>query len=725
MCTICQTFRPYQDDCDYGVDGAGTVVTETTDAAMDTSTIYSMMVGDTFSGTVESGGDRDWVAITLTAGEIYDIDLFGSPSGRGTLGDPVMAVYDSSGTYLDGNDDGGNGTESHLTFTAGYTGTYYVMGRGYSTETGTYEITVASQNADPEPAGVTEASLDTMADYLTDGYWNATGQGAHKFNTASSNQITVNLTGLTADGQQLARWALEAWEAVADLNFVETSGSAQMTFDDNNSGASASYSRSGGTTNYVDINISTNWLNSYGTEISSYGFQTYLHEIGHGLGLGHMGNYNGGATYGTDNEFLNDSWQLSVMSYFSQTENTWLTGASYAETVTAMVADVVAIQNLYGAAEAGSLTDGNTTYGVGHTLGNSWLGQLFDAVNGVIPSNGVWNDTGFSITLTDIGGYDIVNFSGDTTHQTVNLAAEGVSTVMGETKNMVIARGTVIEEYHAGSGNDTVDGNAVDNLLRGNGGNDTLRGLGGNDILIGDLGADTLDGGEGDDTADYQYSGVGITVDLLDSAQNAGGAAGDTLISIENVLGTSQADTFRGNGKLNWFWGSDGDDTVDGRGGNDKLWGEGGDDTIDGSQGRDRINGGGGSDLILGGDDNDKLFGNAGHDTIQGGSGNDILHGQGGNDHLFGDAGNDTMTGGGGNDVFYFDGGADRITDFAGDRLRFDESLWGGTTISKSDALSYGSVIGSDTVFDFGNGNTLTMEDYTDLWGLASSLGFY
>ncbi|MDX1781529.1 MAG: hypothetical protein R3256_09420, partial [Thalassovita sp.] len=86
-------------------------------------------------------------------------------------------------------------------------------------------------------AALPTGSLDDLANYLTDGYWEDAGTNAHKFDTSSSTTISVNLDGLTADGRKVARWALDAWEMVAGLSFLETSDSAKITFDDDADGA--------------------------------------------------------------------------------------------------------------------------------------------------------------------------------------------------------------------------------------------------------------------------------------------------------------------------------------------------------------------------------------------------------------------------------------------------------------------------------------------------------
>ncbi len=119
--------------------------------------------------------------------------------------------------------------------------------------------------------------------------------------------------------------------------------------------------------------------------------------------------------------------------------------------------------------------------------------------------------------------------------------------------------------------NDTVTGNALNNILVGLAGNDTLNGGDGNDTLVGGIGGDTLNGGDGIDTADYSTSSAGVHVSLTGGTGPLGDAAGDTLISIENLTGSAFDDFLQGDG---------GDNGIQGGAGSDHLHGDAGNDTF-------------------------------------------------------------------------------------------------------------------------------------------------
>ncbi len=390
-------------------------------------------------------------------------------------------------------------------------------------------------------------TYDQIADFMVN-YWL---DGA-SFNIGAARTITVDITALNAPGQFLAEAALDAWTAVTGISFLATSGSAQITFDDNEPGAFGgpdSWSGAGGTIYSSIVNVNASWISGEGS-IDSYAFVAYMHEIGHALGIYHSGPYNGDGVFWAhdgsgSNIYLNDSWQVSVMSYFDQQE----TGmGSLRYPLTPMIADILAMQVLYGT--AGNLRLGDTTYGTGSNSGDFYDGLL---------------NAGRAFTIIDDGGIDTIDFSGVSAAQTVNLKPESISDVGGLVGNMIIMRDTIIENFFSGSGNDDILGNIAANEIRGSGGNDIINGRGGADLLYGGNGTDTLRGANGNDTL-------------------KGNGKNDTL------YGDNGNDILRGGG---------GDDILDGGSGWDKLGGGNGNDTLSGGKGRDKLKGGAGEDTFV------------------------------------------------------------------------------------------------------------------------------
>jgi Ca2+-binding RTX toxin-like protein len=207
------------------------------------------------------------------------------------------------------------------------------------------------------------------------------------------------------------------------------------------------------------------------------------------------------------------------------------------------------------------------------------------------------------------------------------------------------------------SGNNVLDDTQGWTHVIAGAGNDTIVATG--EFFLEDPNVDIFNGGAGEDTVSYVngswdgMSGIdalGVDVDL--AAQGAwrkwaGGSlvARDTLIDIENVIGSGGHDTLRGNDLSNKLWGNGGDDLIFGRGGNDYLFG---------GDGNDQAWGGTGNDYVFGDQGNDILWGNDGNDTVDGGSGNDAMYGNDGNDTLHASAGNDTLDGGSGTDTAVF-----------------------------------------------------------------------
>ncbi len=112
-------------------------------------------------------------------------------------------------------------------------------------------------------------------------------------------------------------------------------------------------------------------------------------------------------------------------------------------------------------------------------------------------------------------------------------------------------------------------------------GDDILVAGSGNDILDGGAGADHLDGrgsGTAGDTVTYEWSPEAVFADLGIGEAVGGDGEGDTLVNIENLVGSAHNDGLRGDGGAN---------RLDGGGGNDWLQGAGGADTLNGGADND------------------------------------------------------------------------------------------------------------------------------------------
>ncbi|MCA3287524.1 MAG: M10 family metallopeptidase C-terminal domain-containing protein [Roseomonas sp.] len=547
----------------------------------DASTTVTLAIGAALNGAVGSLGDRDWYVVDLVAGQRYSISLDGAAYGRyGALSDPYLRLWNASGTLVAENDDGGPDNNSLLTFTASATGRCYLdVGAFDDGGSGGYRLAISEVSTPPPPPSTPTYTLDQIADFLITGYWSY--NGAHRWSTASDNIITYNLTALTAEGQTLARAAFQTWANVANLVFQEVSLGGDILFDDNESGAFAdgNWDWSGRITS-MRVNVSTQWLVDSGTTLDSYSFQTYVHEIGHALGLGHGGDYNGWATYGVDNHYQNDNWSYSIMSYFDQSDAGF---GSYRFVMGPSLADIVAMHRIYGANT--TFNSGNSVYGR-----NATASSLYDfAAYATTPA----------FSIYDTGGSDTLDASGFSMNQTINLNAEAFSSIGGLTNNISIARGVIIEGAVGGNGADSVLGNAGNNLLFGNAGADTLDGGAGNDSLDGGAGDDRLIGGSGTDIIDYSRFSGAISFNLASGTATGSGIGTDTLVDIEGAVGGSGADSVLGNAGNNLLSGNAGADTLDGGAGSDNLYGDAGNDMLIADGSGDYLNGGDGDDVIL------------------------------------------------------------------------------------------------------------------------------
>ncbi|MGQ0672851.1 MAG: Ig-like domain-containing protein [Hyphomicrobium sp.] len=178
-------------------------------------------------------------------------------------------------------------------------------------------------------------------------------------------------------------------------------------------------------------------------------------------------------------------------------------------------------------------------------------------------------------------------------HDTI-YGGSGNDRIYGEAGNDKLYGGRGEDQLFGGDGNDDLKGDSGNDRLEGGAGNDSLSGSSGHDILVDGAGNDSLDGGSGDDlmiagagndsykggsgidTLDYSQSTGAITVDV--SKKSVTGFGTDSINSIEKIVGSNFADTFKG---------SSGADTLLGGGGNDHFRGMEGSDVFTGGAGSD------------------------------------------------------------------------------------------------------------------------------------------
>ena len=497
---------------------------------------------------------------------------------------------------------------------------------------------------------------DKIAQYLIDGYWD---RRAFPLDSDGSLTLAVDVTTLTPVGQNIARQALEIWTEVSGIEFELVTAEADIIFNDDKSDSlpNAGSIVADGTIVSSHVNVSSYWLDGYDSD-SRIILNIYIHEIGHALGLGHPGPYNasnieGLILYKEYARFLNDSEQMSVMSYFNQNGNTYIR-ATVGTPVTPMQADIIAIQDLY-------------PIPVKHHIG--------DSIHGYIPETGRYTNLPFehlskgyaTLTLHDPGGDDVLNLSTDITDQKIDLRPGGISDVYKEylqdsrtsallvdpgIGNLVITKDTLIEHYIAGSGNDKVTGNMADNRLVGNQGDDELHGMEGDDelhgmegddVIIGGPGADMLNGGSGNDTVVYQDSDGPVNINLLEASAQGGHADGDVLADdIENIIGSAYADNLTGNNQDNYLEGGPGADTLIGKAGNDTIVYRNSDAPVNINLLEATAEGGhADGDVLV--DDIENIIGSAYADSLVGNNHDNYLEGGPGADTLTGKGGNDTV----------------------------------------------------------------------------------
>lgn len=672
--------------------------------------------------TLDELGDQDFFAVELVAGQTYQIGMYGYLGGPSLVPvlDSYIELYDANGLVVavaDGGKPGDDaGLDALMTFTATYTGTYYINARGfdeaadngttgdmvgdyelfvdavagggthapgytpyYSSDSPLYsldwgsEIAGSSRNPDGDNGTRPNPDAPDGSTPVTNNEYGIVGKNVITYYFAQAGDVFVDENPLspgttdTMVAKGMADWEKAAFELafslyaqVADIVYLEVDSREEATFDiityNGTPGAGASLlgrMSPPGTENAGQAEFNAGDVRWTEEGLAQGGF--LFPTLLHELGHGH------GLAHphdtGGESDVMDGSGAPPVLDPNNPNDpvNPPIGGA---------LGDYGLSQQVY------------TIMSYNSGWASPW-GK---------PSSG-----GITATQADMYGW------------AGTLGAFDIAVIQDKYG--------VNEEWAAGDDVYTLkDVNAAGTFyscIWDAGGTDEIRYDGARDCNI-DLRAATLNYEEGG--AGWMSWAWGIH----------GGFTIANGVTIENATGDRGDDQLVGNDVSNILSGRDGDDF---------LWGGGGDDFLRGGKGYDQLDGGDGLDSadysdaaskvnvdlnlgtqFTGGGGLDKLTSIEG---VVGSAFNDTLTGTSGVNRLDGGGGNDLLTGGGGADEFVFrDGfGKDRVADFQDGLDHIDLSGLAGVDDFSDLRVS---TLGFDTVITFGDGSqTITLSAFS------------
>jgi len=180
-------------------------------------------------GTIEPD-EVDFYSVTLVEGQTYLFSLYGS--GDSPLGDTYLYLFDESDVLVASDDDGGSGTNSLFTFTATYSGTYYVGAAAYpgSELSGGYTLDVITAPGEDVVPETFEDAAELTIGEVTYGFIDE-GTGAYgptktevdtyRFTAEAGTVVTIEVAGGAdswSDWSALPPGELDTLLAIYDAN---------------------------------------------------------------------------------------------------------------------------------------------------------------------------------------------------------------------------------------------------------------------------------------------------------------------------------------------------------------------------------------------------------------------------------------------------------------------------------------------------------------------------
>ena len=652
------------------------------DYASTTSTTGRLNVGGTSSGSIETGGDRDWFAVTLSGETAYTFRQNASTAGF----DSYLRLVSSSGSVLAENDDAaGGGYNSLFTYTPTASGTYYVAAGGYGSSIGAYAVSVSGSTATPTSPTtpttpttptLTSAPALTVADIFR-------AQGRIDSDGTTAGIFIAGEIRVMADFSKAA-YALQTWETASPYGrkINDTSPNADSAHTDVLAAGwraldlpIQSTRTTFGNGDYLDNQMG----NGYYTNGNAAAFVARSVDS---IVIAFRGTNDNGVLRGTDtlttnsiagpandphNQYRPDVLQWGALDDVRLEHN---------ELPIASVSDNSDMYDHYGFFDGlttalrafvdDRLNGINHVYVTGHSLGGAMaiefmsrnLGSIFEAVTFAAP------------TFTE-GNANTKPYAGDTRIVQIEIDEDPVpalwtSAVQNRPGKQIIFYGDQTgdePDWHSPLGRFNDDNHSMDYYRQITKSVDNSGWLkisqqpGDTTVFIGASSGPFISTNPtlGPYQADTYY-----IVDGRASGTQVPGQPSSTVNAVVNDGGNSL--TYVSNSNYsNIYYGGRGSDVLAGS----EIF------TVD-----EIFLGGSGDDLIRGGLGADQLFGEADNDFLDGGSGDDVLNGGDGADTLVGGLGADMLTGGNGADIFKFlepNEGRDVITDFLSgtDSLQF------------------------------------------------------